>query len=263
MIAKALNISLLVCILFFLGGCSNSAKELTPSKPKSEKNLEEMSFLEEFEDEITVEQKTDLFEEYNRVMTSFNDGFYTSILMPVSKGYKKITPKQLRDSIANFFSNLFIPVSFVNNILQGEFTDASTELGRFVLNTTFGLGGLFDPAQEHIGLEPKKEDFGQTLGIWGVGSGPHIVLPILGPSNLRDMVALYPDTLINPVYYYEWRNYNLVDDYMKSVATRVFDKINYAAIHDGEYEKFKEDAIDLYPYFKNLYEQYRTNQIKE
>ncbi len=263
MIFKIFRIFIAGFLFVIFTGCSNSSKEVVPQKVKNEKTLEEMSFLQEFEEEVKVEKEVDFFEEYNRVMTSFNDGVYSYILIPVAKGYKYITPKELREALSNFFSNLYIPVSVVNNILQGELVDASTEVGRFAFNSTLGLGGLFDFSKEHLNMESKKEDFGQTLGVWGVESGSHIVLPILGPSNLRDLAGIFPDTLINPVSYFQWRNYNLVDNQADSLKARVFDRVNYTAIHDGEYEKIKADAIDLYPYFKNMYEQYRANQIKE
>jgi len=223
----------------------------------------EEEFLGEFEQEMQTKQENDPLEAYNRVMTSFNDGFYTDVLIPVGKGFRAITHEEVRESLSNFFANLFFPVSFVNNILQGEFKDACTELSRFVINSTLGIGGLFDPAKEYYAIEPKKEDFGQTLGVWGVGSGPHIVLPIIGSSNLRDIIGFYPDSLLNPVDYYDDRSYNLVDRSIESVGVKVVDRVNFTAINDGRYEKLKEDAIDLYPYLKNMYEQYRNNQIKE
>jgi phospholipid-binding lipoprotein MlaA len=249
--------------LFFMSGCNKEISPPKQNKVETTQMLEEKEFLGEFEEEIKEEKQVDPLEQYNRIMTSFNDSVYMNILTPIAKGYKDITHEKVRESISNFFSNLFIPVSFANNILQGEFSDATTEFGRFVLNTIFGMAGLFDPAKEQFGLEPKTEDFGQTLGVWGFGSGPHIVLPLLGPSNLRDIIGSVSDAMIDPVVYDDERSYNLLNRTMETVGVKVFEKVNYTAIHDGEYEKIKRDAIDLYPYLKNMYEQYRTNQIKE
>jgi phospholipid-binding lipoprotein MlaA len=256
-----------VIFVLFLTGCSTKTTQGEISKSNPQVNETSDPFLDEFNDEFSVssekEQQSDPFEGYNRIMTSFNDGVYTYVLIPVAKGYRAITHEKVRESIGNFFSNLFIPVSIVNNILQGEFKDSGTELGRFLINTTLGFAGLFDPAKESFGIESKKEDFGQTLGVWGIGSGPHIVLPFLGPSNLRDFVGIFPDSYINPVDYYDDRSYNLLNNTKESTGAKLFDRVNYTAINDGQYEAMKEDAIDLYPYFKNAYEQYRTNQIKE
>ncbi|MGM0622566.1 MAG: MlaA family lipoprotein, partial [Campylobacterota bacterium] len=139
----------------------------------------------EFEKELDQEVY-DPFQGYNRVMTGFNDKFYVYLLNPVTKGYKTVAPKQLRDRFSDFFHNLMFPIRFANNILQGKFEGATIEVGRFLFNTTFGVGGLFDAASAQ-GLKVYDEDFGQTLGHYGVGPGPHIVMPFLGPTNLRDL----------------------------------------------------------------------------
>lgn len=262
MIRKLLGSFILIVSILFITGCSNQ-NVLVPQQKVSNTTIEEREFLGEFEEEIKEEKPVDPLEGYNRVMTSFNDSFYMNALLPVARGYRDITHEKVRESISNFFSHLFIPVSFANNILQGEFGDATTEFGRFVLNTIFGMAGLFDPAKEQFGLAPQTEDFGQTLGVWGFGSGPHIVLPLLGPSNLRDIVGSIPDAMIDPVVYDDERSYNLLSRTSETIGVKAFDKVNYTAIHHAEYEKMKKDAIDLYPYMRNMYEQYRTNQIKE
>lgn len=253
----------IVLLVVFSSGCSENKQPNTPKKVQSSAELQEQEFLGEFEEEIKEEKQSDPLEGYNRVMTSFNDVVYTNVLIPVAKGYRAITHEKVRESVSNFFSHMYLPVSFANNILQGEFYDATTEFGRFVLNTIFGMAGLFDPAKEQFGLDPKTEDFGQTLGVWGFGSGPHIVLPLLGPSNVRDIIGSIPDGMVDPVVYDDERSYNLLSRTTETLGAKAFDKVNYTAIHDGEYEKLKADAIDLYPYLKNMYEQYRTNQIKE
>ncbi len=249
--------------ILFLSGCSTKNTQEPIGQGMVQTNEVKDPFLDEFNDEMQVEKQSDPFEGYNRVMTSFNDGVYTYVLIPVAKGYRSVTHEKVRDSISNFFSNLYTPISIANNILQGKFQDSGTELGRFLINTTLGFAGLFDVASEQFEIESKKEDFGQTLGVWGFGSGPHIVLPLLGPSNVRDIVGIFPDAYINPVDYYESRSYNLLSNKTESTGAKVFDRVNYTAINDGQYEKMKEDAIDLYPFLRNTYEQYRTNQIKD
>lgn len=220
------------------------------------------SLLDEFNNEMQVEEQSDPLSGYNRIMTNFNDRVYVHVVSPISKGYKEITHPVVRDSVSNFFDNLLFPVNFVNNILQGKISNATEELGRFLINSTLGMAGLFDPAGEQFGLKPHKEDFGQTLGYWGIETGPHIVLPLLGPSNLRDFIGIYPDSFLNPVDYYEGRDYNLLNNGFESIAAKTYNRINDTAIQD-QYGILRKDAIDLYPYIKNSYEQYRTQLIKE
>lgn len=144
----------------------------------------------------------DPLEGFNRAIYTFNDKFDRYLLKPVAKGYRFIVPDIARRGVSNFFSNLGDPANMLNNLLQGKFVDGASDLGRFVINSTIGIGGLFDVAG-HIGLEKHDEDFGQTLAVWGVGEGPYLVLPVLGPSNIRDGVGLVPDWYMNPTEYME------------------------------------------------------------
>ncbi len=139
----------------------------------------------------------DPLEPVNRAIYTFNDTFDRYLLKPVAKGYRAVLPSPVRKSVSNFFSNLREPAVMVNNALQGKFSQAASDLSRFMVNTTFGLFGLFDVATA-FGIERHNEDFGQTLGTWGVGEGVYLVLPILGPSNVRDGVGLYADNELYP-----------------------------------------------------------------
>ena len=135
--------------------------------------------FEEFEDEFgddEIEEVFDPFIGYNRVMTGINDKLYFWVLNPVAKGYRWIMPEFARRGINNFFDNLFYPVRFVNNVLQLKFNSAGLETVRFVTNSTIGVLGLWDPAKTLYGLKAHPEDFGQTLGHWGVGAGPHTLI---------------------------------------------------------------------------------------
>jgi phospholipid-binding lipoprotein MlaA len=134
----------------------------------------------------------DPLERMNRGVYKFNDAIDRAVLKPVATGYRKGVPRVVRTGISNFLSNLAYPTVMVNNLLQGKFKDAATDLGRFALNCTLGLGGLLDPAT-HVGIPRNDEDFGQTLGRWGVPSGPYLVLPLIGPSTLRDGPSLLVD----------------------------------------------------------------------
>lgn len=215
-------------------------------------------FFENFEEEFgdpSAREPFDPLSGYNRVMTTFNDRFYFWLVKPVAKGYKFIVPEGGRRSINRFFTNLLFPVRFVNNTLQLKFKGAGTELGRFCINSTVGILGLFDPAEEWLKLEAYPEDFGQTLGYYGVGGGFHIVLPILGPSNLRDSLSLIPDYFLEPV--------SLITPDLDELAVKSYDKLNYASLHIGEYESLKKDAVDLYPFLRDTYEQSRKKKIEE
>ena len=141
----------------------------------------------------------DPWEGFNRKVYVFNDTLDTYALKPVAKGYRAVTPDPVEDGIARMFSNLGEIVNVANDLLQGKFRQAGNDTGRFLINTTVGLIGFFDVAQ-HAGM-PKSdgEDFGQTLGTWGVGSGPYIVIPLFGPSTLRDGPSKLVDQLINPI----------------------------------------------------------------
>lgn len=211
-------------------------------------------FENEFEEPLS-ENLIDPLSGYNRIMTTFNDKFYFWLAKPVAKGYKYIVPEGGRLAIGRFFNNLLFPVRFVNNTLQFKFKAAGIELGRFCINSTAGILGFWDPAKEWLEWEAYPEDFGQTLGYYGVGGGFHIVLPILGPSNLRDSLSLIPDYFLEPV--------SLVEPDLDELAVKSYDKLNFISLHIGEYESIKKDAIDLYPFLRDAYEQNRKKKIEE
>lgn len=147
----------------------------------------------------SMENTQDPWEGFNRKVFVFNDTLDTYALKPIAKGYRVITPDPVEDGISRMFSNVGEIVNVVNGLLQGKFRQAGNDTGRFLVNTTIGLVGFFDVADD-LGL-PKSdgEDFGQTLGTWGVGSGPYIVIPLLGPSTMRDGPAKLVDFLVDPV----------------------------------------------------------------
>ena len=165
--------------------------------------------------------------------------------------------------IYNFFDNLYFPTRFVNNLLQGKIKNASEEAGRFAINSTLGIFGLFDVAKTKFDLYEHREDFGQTLGFYGVDGGPHIVLPIFGPSNIRDALGMIPDSYISPFDYKERRWFTVTDTLTELVMAKSYEEINSFSLNNNQYEKLKQDSIDLYPYLRDVYEQYRDNQIKE
>lgn len=260
---KFIYVFLLSFIILFYSGCSNKNVQIESTNSSVKKIYEEDLFLDEFADEMKVEKRFDPFSGYNRVMTNFNNGLYEYILAPVGRGYKNVVHVEIRNSVGNFFHNIMYPIRLANNVLQGKIKNSGEETGRFVINSTIGILGLFDPAKSYFKLIPHNEDFGQTLGYWGVGAGPHIVLPFLGPSNLRDTLSLYPTSFVNPIDYQENRNYNLTNNYREILGLKVLNRVNYVSLHEGEYEKLKKDAVDLYPFLRDVYEQYREKKIRE
>lgn len=212
--------------------------------------------FDEFESEFVQEPTVnDPLEGYNRFMTSFNDTLYIYAFIPAAKGYAKVVPAPIRQGVSNVFDNLLFPVRFANTLLQGKFTYSLEELARFLLNSTAGLAGWNDVAKEHLNIPQRNEDLGQTLGYYGVGSGFYIVLPILGPSNLRDIFGRVGDSFANPISY--------VEPTRDSIALEAYDSFNTLSFHTKEYEQLRKDVIDIYPVLKELYETRRDRLIKE
>ena len=192
---------------------------------------------------------------YNRVMTQVNDRLYYWVLKPVARGYKVVVPRPVRRGIGNAFENLGFPARFVNNALQGKVHSTGVETARFLINTTLGIGGLWDPAQQWMEIGPCDEDFGQTLGRYGLGGGFHVVLPVFGPSNVRDTVGRVADGFLNPVAYLE--------DSDTALALSIGRTVNGTSLRIGQYEAMTRDAIDLYVLMRDGYEQYRIKEIEE
>jgi phospholipid-binding lipoprotein MlaA len=207
-------------------------------------------FLYEEDDEVFI---SDPLEPLNRGIFWFNDKLYFYLIKPIARGYRWAVPEPWRISVQNVFSNLATPIRFVNAGLQGKFGDAGDELTRFVVNTTIGIGGLFDTARDHFDIRKKDEDTGQTLGYWGVGTGWYLVLPVFGPSDVRDAVGLFVDSRLDLLYYIsEGRTYwGLV----------AYNKINDLSIDKDTYEGIKKDALDPYLFVRDAFAQYRRNKV--
>ena len=221
----------------------------------------------EFDSEFSI-KKEEIFDPlsgYNRYMTTFNDKVFLNILNPISKGYAYITPEPIRIGINNFFENIMFPVRFSNNLLQLKFQNSSEELGRFLINTLWGLGGVLDSATNELHMKAHKEDFGQTLGFYGVGEGFPIVLPFLGPSNLRDTLGIIPDSYVSVLSTTGSSdlNYKIPNNLLQEVGIKTFDTINSTSLTLGEYESIRKDALDLYPFLRDIYSQARKKQIEE
>ena len=142
----------------------------------------------------------DPFEPLNRGIYHFNDGVDTVLLKPAAEVYRGVLPQFVRTGVSNFYSNINDVIVALNNLLQGKFLNAASDVGRIAVNTTVGVLGVFDAAT-HVGLEKHDEDFGQTLGYWGIGPGPYLVIPLLGPSSVRDAIGRVVDFFTDPVTY--------------------------------------------------------------
>ena len=139
----------------------------------------------------------DPWESFNRPIFRFNDTVDTYALKPIAQGYRAVTPQFLEDGVHNVFGNIGDVGNLANNLLQGKLHNAGVDTGRLIFNTTFGVLGFFDVAK-HMGLRKSDEDFGQTLGVWGLNSGPYLVIPLLGPSTVRDATGRVPDSFLTP-----------------------------------------------------------------
>ena len=199
---------------------------------------------------------SDPIEPFNRGMYHFNDKLYFWVLKPVAQGYNMIIPEVARVSVQNFFSNLAFPIRFVNCLLQADFKCTATELGRFTINTIWGIGGILDPAsRKELNLQKQDVDFGQTLGVYGVGHGFYIMWPILGPSSPRDSVEIIGEYFLYPVSY--------IGPWYLWLAVRSYQEVNDTSLRIGDYESLKEAAIDPYIAIRDAYVQYRQKKVKE
>ena len=196
----------------------------------------------------------DPIEGVNRKIFWFNDKVDEWVLEPTAKGWKFITPRRARSCVSNFFGNLRFPIVAINDLLQGKFVDSASDVGRFAVNTTVGVAGLFDPATG-FGLERHNEDFGQTLGVWGLPPGPYLVVPILGPSTPRDLLGFGVDYALSVTPFF-------VDTYIL-IGVRALDVVNERALILDEVRTAKEAAVDYYSFVRDAYAQRREALIRD
>lgn len=200
---------------------------------------------------------SDPLEPWNRFWFGFNDIFFLYVAKPMYTGYSAVMPRQFRSGIKNFFSNLLFPVRFANNLLQFRFKEAGVEFGRFVINTTAGLGGFVDAAKGKktiVEVDPGGEDFGQTLGRWGIGQGFYLVLPFYGPSSARDAVGRVGDIFADPLFY--------VKPWELSTGASGFLRFNALSDVLPLYEELNSAAIDPYIAMREAYANFRNAAVK-
>ncbi len=258
---KLLIILLFLCL--FLTGCFDPERnenmgqklvDMQQTVDDAETFDEDFDMFEEELNEQTVEI-SDPLEGLNRITFAFNDVLYAWILTPVSQVYADVMPEPVRIGVCNFFNNVTTPIRYANCLLQGKGDGAKAELDRFLINTMEGILGFGDPAKDKHGIEPAKEDLGQTLAKAGLENGFYLVLPLLGPSTLRDAAGKVGDLFLNPIFYLEpW-------ELRMGVSGGKY--INESSFHIGEYDSLKADAIDSYILIRQAYIQYRNKQIED
>ena len=193
----------------------------------------------------------DPWESFNRPIFRFNDTVDTYALKPIAQGYRAVTPQFLEDGVHNVFGNIGDVGNLANNLLQGKLHNAGVDTGRLIFNTTFGVLGFFDVAK-HMGLRKNDEDFGQTLGVWGLNSGPYLVIPLLGPSTVRDATGRVPDSFLTPY------------PYMDHVPTR--NVTRGVQVVDTRANLLQAERLvsgDKYIFIRNAYLQSREFKVKD
>ncbi len=201
-----------------------------------------------------IDEVNDPFESVNRAIFSFNQFVDGILIKPLAMIYHDLLPPPLRDGVANFLNNLRTPVTLANDVAQGKMDRATTTIGRFVINSTIGVGGIIDMAEE-FGLEGHREDFGQTLAVWGSGEGLYLMLPLFGPSNARDALGLIGDTAMNPLTYFATTELLTARTLVRGVdeRERVLDSL----------DEIERTSIDFYATLRSLYRQRRADEIRD
>jgi phospholipid-binding lipoprotein MlaA len=213
-----------------------------------------------------VQQPTDLtdadaeeydpWESFNEKMFTLNRNLDRYFLKPIAFVYNHIMPEPFQVMIANGFDNIKFVPRVINNLLQAKWGGAGREVGRFLINSTFGIGGLFDPAKDYWGIPKSSEDFGQTLGVWGSGPGPYLVLPFMEPMTVRDGVGKLVDSFLDPLTYF-------IPFIWDRLGMKAGDIVNDRALNYDLFQGFEESVIDLYSAVRHGYLQRRERLIRE
>ena len=214
--------------------------------------------------ELSKKKKTtkDCFETLNRATFKLNQSLDKVILKPVAKGYRSL-PAPIKKGTGNVLNNLSNLITIPNNVLQGEFKTAGINTGRLIVNTTLGVLGIFDAASEMGFPKYIKEDYGQTLGKWGVGPGCYLVLPVLGPSTIRDTAGMFVNVMGGDPYYNISVNGN--NEYLDGklfAATKMLSGVEFRAKNIDSLDNLEKNSVDFYASVKSLYTQDRENKIK-
>jgi phospholipid-binding lipoprotein MlaA len=235
-----------------------TAETTTPAEPAvsaGDVAMAQVRAPEPAAEPIEVEEY-DPWEPFNEKMFEFNRNLDRYVLKPVAKAYNVIMPEPFQLMISNGFDNISFVPRFVNSALQGKWGGAGRELSRFLINSTAGIAGLFDPAKDYWGIQKSREDFGQTLGVWGMSPGPYLILPFLEPLTVRDGIGKFVDTFMDPLSYY-------LPLFWDRLGMKVGDIVNERALNLDLYQGFEESVIDMYSAVRHGYLQRRERLIRE
>ncbi len=251
---------LVASVLLFVwpaGAAENRVAQASAPKTGSSDDAEQ-AFRDPFASENTRRNPQrkikDPLKPMNRAFFHFNDKLYLWFLKPAAKGYKKVVPRPARACVSRFFANVKYPIHLVNNLLQGKFKAAGAETGRFVVNSTVGVGGLFDPATRWK-MEAHPANFDQTLGVYGVGPGIYFDWPVFGPSSARGTGGLAADGVLSP-----WSYFGGVG---VAVGVPAYREVNGASDTLGEYESFKKATLDPYVAMRSAYYESRAEAVEK
>ena len=229
-------------------GGSSLVDDQQPAQPSAAYSMEMAAAGDDFDQ--------DPWEGFNENMFTFNREVLDRFLLkPVATAWDFLLPDLAQKSVQNFFDNLAVVRRVVNNALQGKATGAATELARFSINSTIGVGGLFDVAKIGFGIEQSDEDMGQTLGVWGAGPGPYLVLPFLPPLTVRDGIGYAADLAMTPyMYFIPW---------YASIGSTATNVVNERSLNLDRFERVAETTVDLYGAVRNAYLQRRAAAIRQ
>lgn len=230
-----------LAVLLIVSGCASAPKNADDQWAQSDSATD----AEEVSDNDPIEL-------LNRFVFAFNDALDVTLFQPASAFYRFALPEEVRDSVRNFMRNISTPVILANDLLQGEWERAEATTTRFFVNSTIGVAGLFDIAKD-MGYEYHDEDFGQTLATYGTGEGAYVVLPIIGPSSVRDTAGLVVDSLLDPLTY--------ILSTEAALGRRAISSIDTRSRNIEVVEEIKRDSIDYYARVRSLYRQRRANEI--
>ncbi len=247
----------LIIVIFLLMPLHASAED-PPDTGKAEgaAPAESVDTPKDGQDEFAeIKPVADPLEPWNRLVFFLNDRLYFALAKPVAQGYGLIVPEWGRVRVRNIFDNLRTPVRFVSCLLQGKMKCAGNELARFLLNSSLGMGGMFDVANYNLQLTSSDQDLGLALGHYGIGEGIFIVWPFLGPSSARDSVGIAGDFFLYPVSY--------ITPFEDWLVVRSYQFENDVSLRIGEYEDLTESSLDPYVAMKDAYSEYRRSKVKE
>ena len=231
--------------------------ELKMPSPTSMVQPDTFDNLEDpFASKLNTPEMSDPFEDYNRLMFDFNQGFYDNLMKPVVTEYRDFVNEDIRIGIANIFDNAMAPLKLVSSFLQGDFDKTGRVIGRTIINTTIGLGGMIDIADKVFDIKDVNEDLDQVLGAYGVPTGPYIMLPFFGPSYARNIVGRIGGSFLSPTVHFS-------PGVEVAVGLSATDELNDTSFIIDDIDQMDDSTIDKYESVRDFYGQYRNILVNE